>query len=101
MSIIKKRGVDKMSNNTRKIVVLSKIDSPRIEQAIFILRDEATTSETDAVAEAQRIVDNYLQSLSLPPSPPLKKGRSKFFFGMAVYTFATVFLTAYIMMLAR
>ncbi len=89
-----------MSNNTRKIVVLNKIDSPRIEQAIFILRDEAQISESDAVTEAQRIVDNYLQSLSAPPPPPKpKKFRSGFFFGMAVYTFATVVLTAYIMML--
>lgn len=91
-----------MSNSTRKIVVLNKIDSPRIEQAIFILRDEAPTSESDAVAEAQKIVDNYLRSLSAPPSsPPKKKFRSKFFLGMAIYTFATVFLTAYVMMLAR
>ncbi len=90
-----------MSNNTRKIVVLNKIDSPRIEQAIFILRDESPISETDAVTEAQRIVENYIQSLSAPPSPPRKKSRSKFMFGMAVYTFATAFLTAYIMILIR
>ena len=89
-----------MSNNTRKIVVLNKIDSPRIEQAIFILRDEAQISESDAVTEAQRIVDNYLRSLSAPPpSPTPNRFRSKFFFGMAVYTFATVVLTAYVMML--
>lgn len=87
-----------MSNNTRKIVVLNKIDSPRIEQAIFILRDEADVCERDAVAEAQKIVNEYLKSLSAPPPPPPpKKTRSKFFFGMAVYTFATVALTAYIM----
>ncbi len=87
-----------MSNNTRKIVVLSKIDSPRIEQAIFILRDETAVSERDAITEAQKIVDDYLRSLSAPPpSPPPKKMRSTFFFGMAVYTFATVVLTAYIM----
>ncbi len=85
-----------MSNNTRKIVVLSKIDSPRIEQAIFILRDEAVVSERDAVAEAQKIVDNYLNSLSMPPSPPQPKLRSPFFFGMAVYTLAMVVLTVYL-----
>lgn len=89
-----------MSNNTRKIVVLSKIDSPRIEQAIFILRDEAVVSERDAVAEAQKIVNEYLSTLSAPPPlPPPKKIRSKFFFAMTIYTFATVALTAYIMAL--
>lgn len=88
-------------SNTRKIVVLNKIDSPRIEQAIFILRDEAEVRENDAVAEAQKIVDSYLMSLSeKPSSPPPKKSRSAFFFAMAVYTCATVILTAYIMALA-
>ena len=90
-----------MSNNTRKIVVLSKIDSPRIEQAIFILRDEAEISENDAVCEAQKIVDNYLKSLSAPSAPPPKKIKSKFLFGMTVYTFAMVFLTAYVITLLR
>ena len=88
-----------MSNNTRKIVVLNNIDSPRIEQAIFILRDEVTVSENDAVSEAQKIVDNYLKSLSAPPSPPPKKFKSKFLFGMTVYTFAMVVLTAYVVTL--
>lgn len=88
-----------MSNNTRKIVVLSKIDSPRIEQAIFILRDEVAVSENDAVSEAQKIVDNYLKSLSAPPASPPKKIKSKFLFGMAIYTFAMVFLTAYVIAL--
>lgn len=88
-----------MSNNTRKIVVLSKLNSPRIEQAIFILRDEVEISESDAVSEAQKIVDNYLKSLSAPPTPPQKKIKSKFFFGMAIYTFAMVLMTAYIVSL--
>ena len=89
-----------MSNKTRKIVVLSKIDSPRIEQAIFILRDEAFITEGDAVSEAQKIVDNYLKS-QIPHSspPPARKFSRSFLFAMAVYTFATVSLTAYIVSL--
>lgn len=90
-----------MSNNTRKIVVLSKIDSPRIEQAIFILREETEISERDAVSEAQKIVDNYLHSLSMPPSPPQSKFKSPFIFGMAVYTLAMVVLTVYLTTLLR
>ena len=53
-----------MNNNTRKIVVLSKLNSPKIEQAIFILRDEVNVSESDALSEAQKIVDNYVKSLN-------------------------------------
>lgn len=87
-----------MSNNTRKIVVLSKLNSPRIEQAIFILRDEVNVSESDAVSEAQRIVDNYLKSLSdsSPAKPPKKNGYG-FLIGMTLYTFATVVITAYLL----
>ena len=89
-----------MSNKTRKIVVLSKIDSPRIEQAIFILRDEAFITEVDAVSEAQKIVDNYLKSqIPHPSPPPARKFSRSFLLAMAVYTFATVSLTAYIVSL--
>ncbi|MEE0868035.1 MAG: hypothetical protein UIL37_07020 [Clostridia bacterium] len=55
-----------MNNNTRKIVVLNDIKSPRIEQAIFILRDEEDFSESDAVSEAERIVSLYLENLQKP-----------------------------------
>lgn len=55
-----------MNNNTRKIVVLNDIKSPRIEQAIFILRDEEVFSESDAVSEAERIVSLYLDNLQKP-----------------------------------
>ena len=89
-----------MSNNTRKIVVLSKIDSPRIEQAIFILRDEAEICEHDAVAEAQKIIDNYRHSLSETSEPRLKI-KSSFILGMAIYTLTMVSLTAIISNILR
>ncbi|MBR1969727.1 MAG: hypothetical protein IKA17_05175 [Clostridia bacterium] len=53
-------------NNTRKIVVLNNLKSQRIEQAIFILRDEKDYSEADAVIEAERIVDSYLENIRRP-----------------------------------
>ena len=87
-----------MSNNTRKIVVLSKLNSPRIEQAIFILRDEVNVTESDAVSEAQRLVDNYLKSLSAaPPEKPHKKSPYGFLIGLTLYTFATSVITAYLL----
>ena len=55
-----------MLNNTRKIVVLNNLKSQRIEQAIFILRDEKDYSEADAVIEAERIVDSYLENMRRP-----------------------------------
>ncbi len=53
-------------NNTRKIVVLNNLKSQRIEQAIFILRDEKSFSEADAVIEAEKIVDSYLENMRRP-----------------------------------
>ena len=88
-----------MNNNTRKIVVLDKLDSSRIEQAIFILRDTENISPSDAVTEAQRIVDEYLRSISRNASHTPKKNKTstKFIIGMILYTFTTVVLTTYLL----
>ena len=88
-----------MKNNTRKIVVLNKLDSPSIEQAIFILREEGAVSAYEAVNEAQRIVDAYVKSLSrsAPKSEHKRKLNSAFLIGMTLYTFTTVILTAYLL----
>ena len=91
-----------MSNNTRRIVVLDKIDSPRIEQAIFILRDtDEDICRSDAVAEAQRIVDNYLRSMSGENIKERGRKGGKFIFAMTLYTFATVMLTTFVMAMAK
>ena len=82
-----------MNNTTRKIVVLNNLNSPGIEQAIFILRDEIRADECDVVAEAQRVVDTYIKSLENPPEEKKKKSRTGFFIGMALYTFMTVAAT--------
>ncbi len=88
-----------MKNNTRKIVVLDRLNSARIEQAIFILRDENGICESDAVSEAERIVNNYLASLSEPYAikEKKKKFQPKFLFGLLAYTLTTVMITAYFM----
>lgn len=92
-----------MKNNTRKIVVLDNINSSRIEQAIFILRDTTQVCESDAVSEAQRIVNTYLNSLSQPltSDKPKKQFSSKFFIAMMLYTFTTVVITAYLLTLTH
>ena len=66
-----------MNNNTRKIVVLNKLHSPRIEQAIFILRDDVIAEETDAVSEARKIVDTYIKSLNPNQTEKSKKAGRK------------------------
>lgn len=86
-----------MNNNTRKIVVLNNLNSSRIEQAIFILRDEVEVSGSDALSEAQRIVDMYVKSLESPTAERKeKKPGARFLLGMALYTFVTVVMTVYL-----
>lgn len=86
-----------MNNNTRKIVVLNNLNSPRIEQAIFILRDEVEISGIDALGEAQKIVDRYIKSLESPsPERTKRKPRAKFLLGLALYTFVTIIMTVYL-----
>ncbi len=103
MSIIVKKELICMKNNTRKIVVLNNIDSPRIEQAIFILKDEASCpDESAAVAEAQRIVDTYVKNLY---SPILKKQKKKpqlrLIFTAALYICSMVVLGAYLLSIIK
>lgn len=44
---------------TKKVVILNKVKSPLISQAIFILKDEVE-NEFSALSEAERIVDEYI-----------------------------------------
>ena len=66
-----------MENNTRRILILNRLNSRCIEQAIFILRDgyDASETETDAVAEAQKIVDSYISEMRSPLGGEKQKHR--------------------------
>ena len=88
-----------MVNNTKKIVVLDRLNSSSIEQAIFILRDARNISASDAVSEAERIVNSYLSTMpETLNSKDTKKGFSpKFFFAMLAYTLTTVLITMMIL----
>lgn len=43
----------------KKVIILNKLNSPLISQAIFILKDEGT-DEFSAVTEAERIVEEFM-----------------------------------------
>ena len=67
-----------MENSTRRIVILNRPESSYIEQAIFILRDadkEPPQNETDALCEAERIIDSYIQGIRSPIGKLKKKRR--------------------------
>lgn len=61
---------------SKKVFVVKKFKSPYIEEAIFILKEDAPsdTATKDAVEEAERLVTGYLAGLSCP-LPPKKKRR--------------------------
>ena len=89
-----------MNNTTRKIVVLNNLKSQRIEQAIFILRDEKVTNEADAVSEAQRIVEAYLAETkrTLAEKNPKNKKKNKGFFFLCT---ATIIVSVLLFMITR
>lgn len=59
---------------SKKVFVVKNFKSPYIEEAIFILREDApaVSALPDAVSEAEKIITGYLEGLD-GPRPP-KKG---------------------------
>lgn len=56
-----------LTKNSKRVIIIDKVKSDMIEQAIFILRgnegDEALV-ECGIVAEAQGIIENYIRKMS-------------------------------------
>ncbi len=46
----------------KKVIILNKVDSPAISQAIFILKDNVS-AEFSAVEEAERVVKEYMDAM--------------------------------------
>lgn len=47
-------------DTTKRVIILNKLNSPVIAQAIFILKDSCT-NEFSAVSEAERIVAEFME----------------------------------------
>lgn len=50
-----------MRDITKKVVILDKLSSPYVREAIIVLKDCAVPSEKSVIAEAERIVNNYFE----------------------------------------
>ena len=50
-----------MKENSRKAVILNRLSSPYISEAIIILKDDLPYAQSFAVEEAERIVSAYLE----------------------------------------
>ena len=55
-----------MRNSTHKVVILNKVNSEIISQAIFILKNPDGLCESAVLAEAERVVEKYMQDTSAP-----------------------------------
>lgn len=49
-------------DTAKKVIILNKLNSPLIAQAIFILKDD-DVNEFSAVAEAERIVEEFMYDI--------------------------------------
>lgn len=61
--------------HTKKVFVVKNFKSPYIEQAIFILREEAQDESAyfNAVRDAERVVNDYLAGNKAPITQKKKK----------------------------
>ena len=51
-----------MKNTTHRVVILKNINSEIISQAILILKNPESVSESAVIAEAERVVEKYMRS---------------------------------------
>lgn len=48
-----------MKNKEKRVIILDKLSSPFVAQAIIILKEGAECAEEGIIAEAERIVEGY------------------------------------------
>lgn len=82
-----------MKNTTHRVVILNNVNSEIISQAILVLKNPDGFSDSAVLAEAERVVEKYMQNAV----PPESKKDGKFmisFLSMAVVIFAGLCLFA-------
>ena len=52
-----------MNRTTQKVVIIDNIASPYIDRAIIILRDHSPAIQTKVIADAEKIVHDYLEKI--------------------------------------
>lgn len=59
-----------MKNATHRVVILKNINSEIISQAIIFLKDSCAEPESKILAEAESIVEKYMQTAQNTQTPP-------------------------------
>lgn len=78
-----------MKDITKKVVILNNFVSPYVSEAIIILRDYDPRLEGKAIADAERIVSDYIEKINKQtvkkPSARKKSKLVKFLITFAVF----------------
>ena len=87
-----------MKNTTHRVVILNNVNSEIISQAILILKNPCSVCDSTVLAEAERVVEKYMQNESFAAEE--NKGHFMVtFISMAVILFAGLCVFAAIKML--
>lgn len=76
-----------MKDKTKKVVILNNFSSPYISEAIIVLKDYNPQLESKVIADAEKIVSDYIKKsgqASLAPARSKKSGVFKFFIATAI-----------------
>lgn len=87
-----------MKNTTHRVVILKNVNSDIISQAILILKNSDGFSESSVLAEAERVVEKYMNDSTAFS----EKNKGKFmvsFLGTAFVIFAGICIFAFIKMI--
>jgi hypothetical protein len=78
-----------MKNTTHRVVILKNVNSDIISQAILILKNSDGFSESSVLAEAERVVEKYMNDNTTFSDK--KKGKFMIsFLGMSVLIFSLI-----------
>ncbi len=83
-----------MKNKEKKVIILDKLSSPFVAQAIIILKEGAEAEEESIIKEAEKIVEGYFPRIRKNPSP--KKHR---FLSEGIFLLSGIILTVILMRL--
>lgn len=65
-----------MSDTERKAIILNKLSSPYISEAIIILKDGVCAPQSKVIEDAELIVSSYIRRTSKNGQPPEKTART-------------------------
>lgn len=66
-----------MRDITKKVVILNNFVSPYVSEAIIILRDYDPRLEAKAIADAEKIVSDYIEKINKQTVKPSARKKSK------------------------